>query len=213
MFPSSGENRSANRQADPPGVRGAQLGWGFAWPSNRRILYNRVSADPQGRPWSERKKYIWWDAAQGKWVGLDVPDFPLTKPLTAQAIPGATGMDAHSGTDAFILKPDGVGWLYVPVGLMDGPLPTHYEPVESVVQVAVWIALFVSLGPAVRGWFNVWGIVLAIGLAIGIVLPLIAALRREPLRTGVLPVAAMLVLAGGIMVRTAIVFVPEVIAP
>lgn len=134
VFPSPSNNRSANRDADPPGVRGAQLGWGFAWPSNRRILYNRVSADPQGRPWSERKKYIWWDEAQGKWVGLDIPDFPETKPPTAQAIPGATGMDAHSGTDAFILKPDGVGWLYVPEGLVDGPLPTHYEPAESVVR-------------------------------------------------------------------------------
>jgi formate dehydrogenase major subunit len=134
VFPAPGDNRAANRQADPPGVRGAQLGWGFAWPSNRRILYNRVSADPQGRPWSERKKYVWWDEAQRKWVGLDVPDFPATKPPDAPARPGATGMDALSGTDAFILKPDGVGWLYVPKGLADGPLPTHYEPAESVVR-------------------------------------------------------------------------------
>jgi formate dehydrogenase major subunit len=134
VFPSAAENRSANREADKPGVRGAHLGWGFAWPSNRRILYNRVSADPQGRPWSDRKRYIWWDDAQHRWVGLDVPDFPLTKPPTAQAMPGGTGVDAHSGTDAFILKTDGVGWLYVPEGLVDGPLPTHYEPAESVVR-------------------------------------------------------------------------------
>ncbi len=134
VFPSPGENRSANREADKPGVRGAQLGWGFAWPSNRRILYNRVSADPQGRPWSERKKYVWWDETQRKWAGLDVPDFPETKPPEAKAVPGAIGMDAHSGTDAFILKPDGVGWLFVPEGLVDGPLPTHYEPAESVVR-------------------------------------------------------------------------------
>jgi formate dehydrogenase major subunit len=134
VFPSINENRSANRQADPPGVKGAQLGWGFAWPANRRILYNRVSADPQGRPWSERKKYIWWDGGQGKWVGLDVPDFTETKPPNYQPPPGATGMDALSGTDAFILKGDGVGWLYVPEGLVDGPLPTHYEPAESVVH-------------------------------------------------------------------------------
>lgn len=134
VFPAPGQNRAANRVADAPGVRGAHLGWGFAWPSNRRILYNRVSADPQGRPWSERKKYVWWDGAQRKWVGLDVPDFPETKRPDAQAIQGATGMDAHSGTDAFILKPDGVGWLYVPEGLVDGPLPTHYEPAESVVS-------------------------------------------------------------------------------
>jgi formate dehydrogenase major subunit len=133
VYPSPQQNRAAARQADPPGVKGAQLGWGFAWPANRRILYNRVSADPQGRPWSERKKYVWWDPAQGKWVGLDVPDFPASKPPTFKPAPGATGMDAHSGTDAFILKTDGVGWIYVPEGLVDGPLPTHYEPAESVV--------------------------------------------------------------------------------
>jgi formate dehydrogenase major subunit len=134
VYPSPDNNRSASREADPPGVKGAQLGWGFAWPSNRRILYNRVSADPQGRPWSERKKYVWWDGAQGKWTGLDVPDFPETKPPGYKAPPGATGMDAHDGTDAYILKGDGVGWLYVPEGLVDGPLPTHYEPAESVVR-------------------------------------------------------------------------------
>jgi len=134
VFPSANENRSANRDADPPGVKGAHLGWGFAWPSNRRIIYNRVSADPQGRPWSERKKYVWWDEAQAKWTGLDVPDFPETKPPGYRPPPGATGMEAHSGTDAFILKGDGVGWLYVPEGLVDGPLPTHYEPAESVVR-------------------------------------------------------------------------------
>jgi protein NrfD len=83
-----------------------------------------------------------------------------------------------------------------------------------VMQIAVWIVLFVSLGPAVRGWLNVWGVVLAIGIAIGIVLPLIASLRRRgPLGAGGLPVAAALVLVGGSIVRMAIVFVPEVNTP
>lgn len=81
------------------------------------------------------------------------------------------------------------------------------------VQVLMLIALFISLGPAARGWLNVWGIVLAIGIAIGIVLPLVAALRDKPLRVAGLPVAAAMVLAGGFIVRTAIVFVPEVNAP
>ena len=53
--------------------------WGWVWPANRRLLYNRASAKPDGTPWSERKKYVWWDADQGKWVGDDVPDFPATK--------------------------------------------------------------------------------------------------------------------------------------
>lgn len=78
-----------------------------------------------------------------------------------------------------------------------------------VVQIVVLIALFVSLGPAARGWLNVWGIVLAIGIVIGIVLPLSFVRRRGPLGVGGLPVAPVLVLAGGFIVRTAIVFVPE----
>jgi protein NrfD len=80
-----------------------------------------------------------------------------------------------------------------------------------VVQVLVLFVLFVTLGPAARGWLNVWGIVLAIGIAIGIVLPLVLFPRRGPLGSGGLPVAAALVIAGGFIVRTAIVFVPEVI--
>ncbi|HUF93916.1 MAG TPA: molybdopterin dinucleotide binding domain-containing protein, partial [Candidatus Limnocylindria bacterium] len=132
VFPAPDNNRSASRQPDRPGTRGAQLGWGFTWPANRRIMYNRASADLQGRPWSERKKWIWWDG--GKWVGLDVPDFAATKAPDAKANPNGIGLDALSGTDAFIMKTDGRGWLYVPAGLVDGPLPTHYEPAESPVR-------------------------------------------------------------------------------
>jgi formate dehydrogenase major subunit len=134
VFPAPDQNRSANRKADPPGQEGAQLGWGYAWPANRRIMYNRASADPQGRPWSERKKWVWWDEAQAKWVGLDVPDFQVTKAPSAKANPAGIGLDALSGTDPFIMKGDGRGWLFVPTGLVDGPLPAHYEPVESPVK-------------------------------------------------------------------------------
>ena len=74
VFPAPDRNRAASKQRDPPGVRGAQLEWGWAWPANRRLLYNRASADLQGRPWSERKKWVWWDDAQKKWMGYDVPD-------------------------------------------------------------------------------------------------------------------------------------------
>ena len=66
-----------------------------------------------------------------RWVGYDVPDYIATKPPTDKAKPGAAGMDALPGTAPFIMRPDGVGWLFVPAGLVDGPLPTHYEPVES----------------------------------------------------------------------------------
>ncbi len=133
VFPAPGQNRSASRTPDPPGTpRGVNLGWGYTWPANRRIMYNRASADLQGRPWSERKKYVWWDGQ--KWVGYDVPDFAATKPPTAKAKPDGIGLDAHSGTDPFIMLQDGVGWLYVPSGLADGPLPAHYEPAESPVR-------------------------------------------------------------------------------
>jgi len=127
VYPEPGRNLAASRISDG----GTNLEWGFAWPANRRILYNRASADPQGRPWSERKKYVWWDEEQKKWVGKDVPDFPVTKAPDYRPAPDATGMDAISGTDPFIMQADGRGWLYAPTGLKDGPLPTHYEAIES----------------------------------------------------------------------------------
>jgi formate dehydrogenase major subunit len=95
------------------------------------MLYNRASADPEGRPWSERKKYVWWDEEQEKWTGYDVPDFPVGKRPDYVAPDDAEGMDAISGDDPFIMMADGRAWLYSPSGLLDGPLPTHYEPYES----------------------------------------------------------------------------------
>jgi formate dehydrogenase major subunit len=105
--------------------------WGWAWPANRRILYNRASADAEGKPWSERKAYLWWDADQGKWAGHDVPDFSPTMPPDHRPPPDATGVEALGGTDAFVMQSDGKAWLFVPAGLTDGPLPAHYEPQES----------------------------------------------------------------------------------
>jgi formate dehydrogenase major subunit len=105
--------------------------WGWAWPANRRILYNRASADPDGKPWSERKTLIQWDAEQNKWTGPDVPDFQATKPPSYRPPEGATGLDAISGIDPFIMQNDGKAWLFAPAGLADGPLPAHYEPQES----------------------------------------------------------------------------------
>jgi formate dehydrogenase major subunit len=110
--------------------------WGWVWPANRRILYNRASAAPDGRPWSERKKYVWWDAdggeeGTGQWVGKDVPDFIPDRPPDHVPEEDARGPDAIGGKDPFIMQTDGKAWLYVPVGLADGPMPTHYEPLES----------------------------------------------------------------------------------
>ena len=107
-------------------------GWGFAWPSDRRIIYNRASARPDGSPWSERKKLVWWDSE--KWTGIDVPGFVKGKAPDYEPEIGAKGLDAIPGDAPFIFHEDGLGWLYVPKGLQDGPLPTHYEPLESPVS-------------------------------------------------------------------------------
>jgi formate dehydrogenase major subunit len=106
--------------------------WGWAWPKNVRILYNRASADPDGKPWSERKRYVWWDEQEGKWTSNgDAPDFPATKAPDYRPDEDAKAMDAIRGDKAFIITPDGRGWLYAPTGLVDGPLPIHFEPQET----------------------------------------------------------------------------------
>jgi formate dehydrogenase major subunit len=74
----------------------------------------------------------------GKWVGLDVPDFPLTKKPDTPAKPDGVGLDYHDGASPFIMKADGKGWLFAPSGLVDGPLPTHYEPFESPIANPVY---------------------------------------------------------------------------
>jgi formate dehydrogenase major subunit len=103
--------------------------WAWAWPANRRLIYNRASADPEGNPWSERKRYVWWNGE--KWTGLDVPDFEETKPPDYVPPENAKAEEAISGDHPFVMQADGRSWLFVAQGLEDGPLPTHYEPHES----------------------------------------------------------------------------------
>ena len=123
-------------------------GWGFSWPSDRRIIYNRASARPDGSPWSERKKLVWWDSQ--KWVGIDVPGFVKTKAPEYEPEESAEGLEAIPGDAPFILHEDGLGWLYVPKGLQDGPFPTHYEPLESPVHNPLYSH---DTDPAVN-WFT-----------------------------------------------------------
>ncbi len=128
VFPEPDRNRARERRlTDNP----LQPEWGWAWPRNRRVMYNRASAAPDGQPWSERKKLIWWDGEARRWVGWDEPDFEPDKPPDYRPPPQAKGMAAIAGNQPFIMKPDGVGWLYAPGAIKDGPLPAHYEPVES----------------------------------------------------------------------------------
>jgi formate dehydrogenase major subunit len=108
--------------------------WAWAWPDNRRILYSRASADNEGRPWSERKRYIWWDEVRGQWTGFDNPDFIPDRPPSYRPHPDAKGTDTIAGNEPFIMQTDGRAWLFAPSGLVDGPLPTHYEPQESVLK-------------------------------------------------------------------------------
>jgi formate dehydrogenase major subunit len=105
--------------------------WAWAWPMNRRIIYNRASADPDGRPWSERKRYVWWDESEGRWTGEDVPDFSPDKRPDYVPPEDAKAQEALRGDQPFIMQGDGRAWLYAPSGLVDGPFPTHYEPHES----------------------------------------------------------------------------------
>ena len=151
VFPAAGHNRSRSRQPDGPGGTGAHQGWAFSWPDNRRTLYNRASADPAGNPWSERKRMVWWDAAEQRWTGLDTPDFVPTKAPTMRAdwSRQPTGMDALGGDDPFIMEADGKCMLFVPSGLKDGPLPTHYEPLETPVSNPLYKQ---QANPAIRLW-------------------------------------------------------------
>jgi len=107
------------RGTDDPSGLGVYPNWGWSWPMNRRVMYNRASCDVSGKPWDASRKQVWWNEAAGKWVGNDVPDFK----------PDSNPKD-HMGP--FIMNPEGVGRLFVPLGAVaDGPFPEHYEPFES----------------------------------------------------------------------------------
>src|SRR4029077_16766952 len=103
---------------DPSGL-GIYPNWAWSWPANRRVLYNRASCDPSGKPWDPDRKQVGWSDAQQRWVGPDVADIKVDSPPKD-----------HMGP--FIMNPEGVGRLFVPLaGLADGPFPEHYEPIES----------------------------------------------------------------------------------
>ncbi len=115
-------NMTARRDAADPSGQGIHAGWGFSWPANRRVLYNRASCDLSGKPFDPTRKQVWWNETTQKWAGNDVPDFKAdSKPSD------------HMGP--FIMNPEGVGRIFGPLGsFADGPFPTFYEPIESPVD-------------------------------------------------------------------------------
>jgi len=125
--------------------------WGWSWPHNVRLLYNRASADPEGKPWSERKKYLWWDEQKHKWTGRDQPDFIADRPPSYRPSADARGKETIGGADPIIMQADGRSWIFVPSGLEDGPLPTHYEPEESVARNLLYRQ---QCNPARMEWYR-----------------------------------------------------------
>jgi len=111
----AGNNTARRDNSDPSGL-GQTLNWGFAWPANRRILYNRASCDPSGKPWDPKRALLHWDGT--KWAGADVPD------MRPNAAP-------EEGVNPFIMLPEGVGRLFSLGGMAEGPFPEHYEPFET----------------------------------------------------------------------------------
>lgn len=126
-------NQMAKRDnADPSGL-GNHLGWSWAWPLNRRILYNRASLDRNGKPWDPKRQIIRWEGT--KWSGFDVPDFTAAPP--------------GSDVNPFIMQADGVGGLFAQAKMAEGPFPEHYEPVESPIGVN-YLHTRVGHSPTVR---------------------------------------------------------------
>jgi formate dehydrogenase major subunit len=110
-------NQMARRDATDPREQGIAPNWAWAWPANRRILYNRASADVQGKAWNPEKPIIEWNGTQ--WAGIDVPDFtPTIKP-------------SESVVGPFIMNAEGLGRLFARDQMVEGPFPEHYEPFES----------------------------------------------------------------------------------
>jgi len=136
VIPEEGKNNSARRKAD----NWISPEWGFAWPANRHIMYNRASADLEGKPWSEKKKFVWWDQNAHTWISPSGEgiDFLLTKTPGSTGKDNGIGFDSLGGGDPFIMRPDGKAWLFAPFGVVDGPLPSHYEPYESPVHNALY---------------------------------------------------------------------------
>ena len=108
-------NQMANRDNSDPSGLGCTVGWGFSWPANRRVLYNRASLDINGNPWDKHRQLIKWNGKNWNWY--DIADYGAQPP----------GSDAGP----FIMSAEGVGRLFAVDKINNGPVPEHFEPIES----------------------------------------------------------------------------------
>lgn len=115
--------------------------WGFTWPGNSHILYNRASSRPDGKPWSEKKALVWWDETLKKWDGYDKPDFLFS---------GLFG-NSPDKSGPFVINPDGKGMIFVPSGLNSGPFPEYYEPYCSPIKN---VLSSLNKSPVIRNWYG-----------------------------------------------------------
>ncbi len=133
-------NMMARRDNSDPSGLGNTLNWAYAWPANRRVLYNRASCDPAGKPWDPKRMLIKWNGE--KWVGNDVPDFKPDSPPS-------------EGMSPFIMQPEGVGRLFALDKMAEGPFPEHYEPFETPIGTNPLHPKVVS-NPAARVFKDDW---------------------------------------------------------
>jgi formate dehydrogenase major subunit len=111
----AGNQMGRRDNSDPTGI-GQTLNWAWAWPANRRVLYNRASADTKGKPFDPTRKLVAWNGTA--WGGADVPDFKLDEP-------------PENGMGPFIMLAEGVARFFARAGMGEGPFPEHYEPLEN----------------------------------------------------------------------------------
>ena len=124
-FDANGLNKMAKRGKDDPTGLGLYPNWSYAWPVNRRIIYNRCSCDAAGNPYNADKVLVKWDGT--KWLRNDVPDFGFQ----VVAADGTATPTPPAKTLSFMMTNETVAKLYAPAPMKEGPFPEHYEPFES----------------------------------------------------------------------------------
>jgi formate dehydrogenase major subunit len=138
----AGNQMGRRDNSDPSGI-GNTLNWAWAWPANRRVLYNRASADLQGKAFNPRRKLVEWNGKA--WGGYDVPDTGL-------------GIAPETGNGPFIMNPEGVARFFARKGMNEGPFPTHYEPFDTPVGLNPMYPNNpkATSSPAARVFKNIW---------------------------------------------------------